>query len=194
MGKLLGPLRNKIHNAVRAAALDMQGVMDYQLEYAMLYHPWKWKGVVEEDERVGFPYSNSPGNGANGSLFNSKEMSEVIALKTATGMSYAFSWRWNPTFQPSGRSYAALVHDGSNRAIEYQMYYNDPSMNPIYETYSARPWTAWVTPMDQRSKMNIETQFVQPVDVPDTGWQFARDAFVQALRTRLNGTNVRISL
>jgi hypothetical protein len=42
--------------------------------------------------------------------------------------------------------------------------------------------------------MRINHEFVQPVDVPDIGWQFAKQAFVQALRSRLNGTTVRISL
>jgi hypothetical protein len=192
MGRLLDPVRRKINQAVIAAAQDMQATMDYQLEYAMLYHPWKWKGMVEDEARKGYPYSNSGGNGSNGDLFKSKKLSDVIKLKTATGTTYAFSFTWNPVHE-SGRHYAALVHDGSSKPVEYQMYYPDEDPGPR-ESYSARPWTAWVTPSDQRGKMRINHEFVQPVDVPDIGWQFAKQAFVQALRSRLNGTTVRISL
>lgn len=194
MGRILDPVRRKIHQAVRAAAVDMQATMDYQLEYAMLYHPWKWRGLVEDESREGYPFSNSGGNGANGELFKSKDLSSIVQLKTATGSTYAFSFTWDPVFDETGRHYAALVHDGSSRAVEYQMHYLDKEMSPEWGPYSARPWTAWVVPYDQRSRMTVDDEFVQPVDVPDIGWQFAKDAFIQALRSRLNGVTVRISL
>jgi hypothetical protein len=192
MARLLDGLRRKIHQAVHAAALDMQAVMDYQMEYAMLYHPWEWRGMIDEEERRGYPYSNSGGNGANGALMQSKDMSQVIKLKTATGTTYAFSWQWDPLHE-SGRSYAALVHNGSATPIEYQMYYPEENPGP-FERYSARPWTAWITPYDQRGRMSVRSELVQPIDVPDVGWQFARSAFVDALRTRLNGVQVKVSL
>lgn len=193
MGRLLDPVRRKINQAVLAAAQDMQATMDYQLEYAMLYYPWKW---VDGTIREGYPESNSGGNGENGDLIKSKRMSEVIRLKTPTGTTYAFSFQWNPVFPESGRRYAALVHDGAPGIIEYQTYMRAPDAynGPKFDNYSARPWTAWVTPFDQRGRMDVDYTFVQPQDVPDTGWQFAKQAFIQALRSRLNGTTVRISL
>jgi hypothetical protein len=174
MAGLLDPLRKALKEAAMEAALAVQAEMDREMLYAMYDHPWEWHGIKHDDSRTGYPYGN-------GNLSQSKEMSEVFEVVNGNKHSLVFSFKWDPVDPDSGRHYAALVHDGSKKDVLYTVNEEHPFIT--YKPYSARPWTAWVTPPSQRKNITIESGHTKPTSgkIADTGWRNVEKVFVDTL-------------